>query len=139
MAITLTPLFTMTAELESPLVVGPGPAGNRMIFEVVSGSIEGDRIRGTLRGGSSADWLTMDAAGIGTLDVRALVETDGGALVFVQYQGRADFSVGLDQPIRIAPRFETSAPAYTWLNAVQAVGVGRLDGSTLTYEVAAVD
>jgi hypothetical protein len=33
-----------------------------------------------------------------------------------------------------APRFETGDERYAWLNKVQAIGKGRLDGTTLTYE-----
>lgn len=139
MTITLTPLFTMVAELEDPILVGNTPAGLRLIYEVASGSIDGERIRGKLKGKAAADWLTVGPDGIGTVDVRALIETDDAALVCIQYLGRVDASQGPGQPIRIAPRFETSDPRYAWLNVVQAVGRGELVGSTLTYEVASID
>lgn len=57
----------------------------------------------------------MGPDGTGTVDVRVLVETADGALVFVQYQGRVDLSAGMGAPIYIAPRFETSDPRYAWL------------------------
>lgn len=63
-----------------------------MIFEVESGRLEGDRIRAKLKGRAAADWLTVGPDGTGALDVRALVETDDGALVFIQYSGRVDAS-----------------------------------------------
>jgi len=37
--------------------------------------------------------------------------------------------------IYTAPRFEAGDPSYAWLNKLQAVAKGTLDGSFLTYEV----
>ena len=41
MGLTLVPLATMVAELRAPRVLPNTPAGTRMIYEVVSGSISG--------------------------------------------------------------------------------------------------
>jgi Protein of unknown function (DUF3237) len=67
--------------------------------------------------------------------VRALVETDDGALVFIQYNGRVDVSRRGAAPVYSAPRFETGDDRYRWLNRVQAVGKGTFDGRTLRYEL----
>jgi len=131
---SLVPLATMTAELRRPFVLAGTPVGERRIFEVSSGSIEGDRIRAKLKGTAAADWLVVGPDGTGTIDVRALAETDDGALVFIQYQGRVDASTA-SGPVYIAPTFETGDDRYRWLNRVQAVGKGTLDGTTLTYEL----
>ncbi len=47
-------------------------------------------------------------------------------------QGRRDFSQGMDAPIYTAPKFETGDDRYAWLNKIQAVAKGIVDGSTLT-------
>jgi hypothetical protein len=133
MTLELLPLATMTAVLDTPFVLDGTPAGNRWIFEVASARIDGDRIRGTLKGRAAADWLLVAPDGTGMLDVRALIETDDGALVFVQYQGRVDVTAG--GPTYATPRFETGDDRYRWLNKVQAVAKGTLDGTTLTYEL----
>ena len=134
MAIELVPLMNVEIALTDPLIVGEGPAGNRLIFEVASAKFDGERLRGTHKGNAGADWLTICADGTGTLDVRALLETDDGALIFVQYGGRTDVGTP-NAPIYAAPTFETSDQRYRWLNKVQAVAKGTLDGSTLTYEI----
>ena len=134
-ALELVPLGTMTALLRPPFVLDGTPAGGRWIFEVAEGAIEGDRVRGSLKGRAAADWLVVGPDGTGTLDVRALFETDDGALVFVQYHGRLDLSDGPGAPVYATPRFETGDERYRWLNRIQAVGKGRLDGPTLTYEL----
>ena len=134
MSLELIPLATMTAGLRQPFILNGTPVGGRWIFEVDDGRIEGDRFNAKLVGNAAADWLTVGPDGVGTLDVRVLVETDDGALVFIQYNGRVDTN-DLGAPVYAAPRFETGDDRYRWLNKVQAVAKGRLDGSTLTYEI----
>ncbi len=137
----LIPLCTFTIELAGDRIfpVGNGPAGSRLIFEVESGRIEGERLNATMKGQASADWMTLDPNGVATLDVRTMVETDDGALIFIQYRGRADFSAGPGSaPVYTAPTFETSDERYAWLNTIQAVAKGEGDGLTLVYEVAEV-
>jgi hypothetical protein len=34
----------------------------------------------------------------------------------------------------VTPRFETGDVRYAWLNRIQAVGKGNLEGSRLTYD-----
>ena len=133
MALELVPLGMITAELSSPFVLSDTPVGGRWIFEVESAVVEGDRLSAKLKGNAAADWLVVAPDGTGTLDVRLLVETDDGALIFVQYHGRVDVASG--GPTYATPRFETGDDRYRWLNKIQAVAKGTLDGSTLTYEL----
>jgi hypothetical protein len=130
MAVELVPLCNLDVILRDPIVIGDGPAGNRMIFEVESVRVTGERISGKMVGQAAADWLVVHGS-VGTLDVRATLETDDGALVYAHYQGRALLDTGR---IYVAPMFETSDERYDWLNAVQAVGKGTLEGNRLRYE-----
>jgi hypothetical protein len=134
-SLELIPLATMTAELRPPLTLRGTPAGDRLIYEVASGKISGDRIRGQLKGSAAADWLVVGPDGTGTLDVRALIETEDEALIFIQYQGRVDLSRGPGAPLYATPRFETGDERYRWLNSLQAVGKGAMHGNTLTYDL----
>jgi hypothetical protein len=131
----LVPLGRMTVELRAPVTLDGTPVGSRMIFEVESGTLVGDRVRGRVKGSANADWFVIGPDGTGTLDVRALIETDDGALIFVHYSGRTDVAGGGGSPIYAAPLFETGDERYRWLNTVQAVSKGALDGLTLTYDV----
>jgi hypothetical protein len=63
-----------------------------------------------------------------------VLETHDGALVYIEYLGRVDTKTP-GAPVYNAPRFETGDERYRWLNTVQAVGKGVLDGNTLTYEL----
>lgn len=119
--------------------VGNGPAGARAIAEVTGGTMTGDRVNGSVKGNAAADWSLTDANGVVTIDVRVVIETDDGALIYVTYGGRADWAEGPGtKPIYIAPRFETSDERYAWLNTVQAVGKGQAGRGTVSYEVAEV-
>jgi hypothetical protein len=133
MAIELIPLCEVDVTLAEPIMVGPGPAGMRVIGEVRSARATG-RLSGSLKGNAAADWLVLQGD-VGMLDVRVTIETDDGAVVFAQYNGRMDISAGLGaKPVYVAPRFETGDPRYAWLNLVQAVGKGQIDGLALHYE-----
>jgi hypothetical protein len=129
-SIELVPLATVVANLRAPLVMAGTPVGMRLIFEVESGTVEGERLRGSIKGFSGADWFVMAPDGTSMIDVRMLIETHDGALVYVEYDGRV-----VDSVARTAPRFETGDERYKWLNAVQAVAKGTVDNSVITYDV----
>lgn len=133
MAIELIPLCEVEVTLAEPIMVGPGPAGMRVIGEVLAARATG-RLTGSLKGRAAADWLLLHGS-VGVLDVRVTIETDDGAVIFAQYNGRMDVSEGLGaRPVYVAPRFETGDPRYAWLNLVQAVGKGHFSGLSLRYE-----
>ncbi len=103
-----------------------------MIAAILAMTLTGDRLNGTLKGQSPADWLTV-IGGVATIDVRATIETDDGAIIYVQYRGRSDVAEGIGAfPIYIALTFETGDERYRWLNPIQAVGKGIL--SDLRYD-----
>ncbi len=138
MTIELVPLCTITAGLSEPFILPDTPSGTRAIVEVESFVVTGDRVRGQLKGRAAADWLTIDSRAMGTLDVRALIETDDGALIFTTYRGRLDLSMGAGAlPVYSAPLFDTGDERYLWINGIQAVGkgAGSADGTELVYEI----
>jgi len=120
-----------------PEVIGPTPEGLRLNVYITGGEVWGPRLNGRLRP-VGADWLTIRSDGVGVLDIRATMETEDGALIYVAYQGLADagedgyqkFLEGTPPPrvpIRGAPRFHTSHPDYLWLNRIQCLNVGEVD------------
>ena len=133
MSIELVPLGTMTITLGPPLFIPDTPRGTRVVVDVVDCTLEGERIRAKQKGTAAGEWLTLDAHGLGTVDVRMVMETDNGALLFVSYGGRIDTAAGTG-PVS-APLFDTGDERYQWLNKIQTIAKGVLDGQTLTYEV----
>ncbi len=143
----LEPLCLFSADLREPIQVGKGPLGTRSIFDVVGGTVEGERIRGKVLP-SGGDWALIDDTGVARLDVRGTVETDDGALVYVQYHGVLEMNAKVmealggggatefgDTYFMTAPRFETGDPRYAWLNNVLAVGEGRLMPNAVSYRI----
>jgi hypothetical protein len=136
MTIELVPLCTATITLADPIVLPNTPCGTRIIVETTDAVYEGERLSGKQKGVAAADWMTLGPEGTGTLDVRGALETPDGALVYVTYRGRLDLSVAPGSaPIYAAPLYETGDERYAWLNRIQAVAKGALDGQTLTYEI----
>ena len=134
-SITLKPLGTIDVELGTPVDVGTGPKGHRMVVDVLSARLSGDRINAELATNDAADWLTVSENGaLGVLDVRLTLKTDDGAFIYVEYAGRMDMAAGV---MAVAPTFQTGAEQYRWLNAVQAVAAGAVDfeNNTLRYTV----
>lgn len=138
MSIELVPLCTATATLADPIFLPDTPMGTRIIAEVLSYDFVGERLNGHAKGNAGADWLTLSPGLLGTLDVRALIETDDGALIFASYRGRLDLSGGPGaSPSYAAPLFDTGDERYAWINRIQAVAKGQISdgGSTLVYEM----
>jgi Protein of unknown function (DUF3237) len=139
MAIELVPLCTLHVQLKPPIEVGAGCGGTRVIVEVASAEVKGDRLRAEMVGAAAADWLLIGPEGTGTLDIRAALRTDDGAIIFMQYNGKSagDWSQGVQLPatIYVAPRFETCDERYLWLNRIQAIGKGTVhEDLSLDYE-----
>ena len=74
----------------------------------------------------------MAGDGTARVDVRLTLETDDGALVFVEYRGRSNLETGI---AHAAPTFRTGDPRYAWMNRIQAVarGVWDAEAMTMTY------
>lgn len=140
------PLFDLQLEVGPPWDLRKPDGTGRYIFHVTGGSFTGARLRGRVLP-ASGDWVRVEA-GYARVDVRLLLECDDGALIYMTYQGvhtlgdkhRAQLAAG--QPLdpdsyyfRTAPMFETAAPAYEWLNAVVAIGLGKRTAAHVEYEV----
>ena len=147
----LEPLMTLHGELRQPPTdVGSTPSGTRQIHDLVGGRFEGAKLRGTVLP-SGGDWLLVGADGVGRLDVRATLETEDGARLYVQYPGVlvtndkvfAALSQGGetqfgDTYFVTQPRFETGDERYAWLNSLLAVAEGRVLPGAVEYRVYAV-
>lgn len=139
MTLELAPLFKLTVTPGSAIDLGNTPIGRRFMVELLDVMIEGERINARKRQDvAAADWLLVTPDGTGLIDIRYTVETDDGALIYIHYQGRRNFTEVFDEkdaPVFIAPYFETGDERYSWLNKVQAIGKGVSFGDTRIYEV----
>jgi hemoglobin len=118
---------------ETPLAIGETADGVRFDF-TVHGSVEGPELNGKFP--RCAAYLLIDRDGIGTINVRAPLLLNDGALAELEAVGRYDFgedgyprAAALDLPnsaLGWCPRFLTGDPRYLWLNRALCVGVGEL-------------
>lgn len=123
--IELHPLGRIEAQLAEPVPVGRGPMGSRVVIDVTSVKLTGDRINAELATNDAADWATFSDDGkVAALDVRLTLRTDDGELIYVEYTGRMTVETGL---IAVAPTFQTGSERYAWLNQIQAVSAGQVD------------
>lgn len=140
-------LFTLTATVTKLHDVGAVPAGTRHIDLIGAGKFEGPRLKGDLLPGGM-DMKTLRADGSMVPNVRLVLRTDDGALIFMHYTGvrhgspevmdriaRGEVVPPTDYYLRNTPSFETSAPNYDWLNRIVAVGVGRRMPDHAAYDV----
>lgn len=136
MSIELVPLGTMIVTLGENIRLAGTPAGDRVIVEFPAIEWRGERLQATLKGKAAADWIVVGADGTALIDIRFTLETHDGALVYVQMNGRADAAGFADgAPLYMAPRFETGDARYAWLNRVQAISKGNLEGGKVVNEV----
>ena len=121
----LHPLGRIEAQLAEPVPVGRGPMGSRVVIDVTSVKLTGERINAVLATNDAADWATFSEDGtVAALDVRLTLRTDDGDLIYVEYTGRMNVATGL---IAVAPTFQTGSERYGWLNGIQAVSAGQVD------------
>jgi hypothetical protein len=128
----LVPLGRMDITLRDPFVLGGVPSGTFVVAELESVRFEGEKLKASGKGNANADWVTILPDGTAEIDVKILLESDDGALIFVSYTGRLDLAT---QTAYAAPVFQTGDERYTWLNGLVAVGKGKTDQKTLTYEL----
>jgi hypothetical protein len=130
-------LFTITVAVSALHDVGTVPLGRRHIDMLGAGKFEGPRLKGEVLSGGM-DMKTLRSDGALNPDVRLVLKTDDGALIFMQYRGvrhgppevmariaRGEPVQPTEYYLRSTPYFETAAPKYDWLNRIVAVGVGR--------------
>jgi Protein of unknown function (DUF3237) len=120
--------FEVRAEVADPLVIGELPQGTRRIVDILGGSVAGPGIAGTVRPGG-ADWqLIRREDGFTEVDARYTIETDSGALIYVQNKGirhappevmrRLNTGETVDPSaiyFRCVPSFETGDRELEWL------------------------
>lgn len=140
-------LFTLTANVGTPFDVGELAQGRRRISPIEGGEFEGPRLRGRVLP-VTGDWMLIRPDGVTVIDVRATLQTDDEALIYMRYQGYRHGPEEVMEALakgeavdpstyyfRITPSFETGAERYSWLNQIVAVGTGRRDPGGPVYDV----
>ena len=146
--ITTEYLMTVYAPLNEAQVIDESMA---IVGVRDGGWVRGPEIEGTVRS-PGGDWLQTLPDGTRRLDVRATIETDDGAFVYISYNGIArgtdESEAKLEQGeivtsdeyyIVTAPTMRTASETYSWLNHVQCVGkmtrLKRGEDAFIEYDV----
>jgi len=147
--VKLRPLFKLRAFTAGGAThIGPVPLGyQRRVVFVTGGLFEGERLNGKVLPGGG-DFLMMRPDGGMHLDVRLVLETDAGELIYMTYVGRRHGPPEVmerykkSEPVaygedyfRTIIQFETAAPALAWLNGILAIGAGYREAEGAVYEV----
>jgi hypothetical protein len=130
--------FSIGIDFDRLFMLGTTPYGNRMIQELASAELVGERVKASMKGVVGGDWASITEGGLARFDIRVLLETTDGALIYLTYTGKADWSAGLGQgPIYVTAQCETADERYTWLNTIQIVGKGgpTADATAISYEL----
>ena len=129
-------LCKVEVSLEPVRDLGETPLGRRRIINITGGKFAGPKLSGRILPGG-ADWQLIRSDGVAYLDARYTLETADGALIYVNNKGyrhgpkdvieRMARGEDVDPALyymRATPWFETSAPAYTWLNRIICIATG---------------
>ncbi len=130
-------LFDVTITIGEQLSLRGTPDGDRVIAYIAGGQFEGPKLRGEVLAGGG-DWFVVRPDGFGTLDVRIVLKTHDGELIYMTYRGVARMPKERGEPLRprTAPTFcVPRASKYAWLNEVQAVGEGETIKDGIKYRV----
>jgi hypothetical protein len=148
----LTPVFRLVATLGEPLDVGATTSGRRRVVALTDGTFDGPELSGRLVPGASADWQLVLEDGTALADLRYTLETETGALLYVQGQGvrhgssevlarlarGEDVDAG-EYTFRVSVRIETSDRDLHWLNKGVFVCVGGRQPGKVIYETYLVE
>lgn len=147
--IALKPLMRLKAEVAGPMhLAGATPLGyTRRIVIVSGGWFEGERLQGRVLPGGG-DYVVERPDGGLHLDVRLVLQTDRGEIVYLTYAGRRNGppdvmkKIVAREPIppgadyfRTVVQFETGAPRLAWLNDIVAIGTGTREADGPLYDV----
>lgn len=124
-------LVDLKGRLYAPYMdAGEGPFGTRYIYNAADGTFEGPRLKGRFLPGGG-DWPLADADGTMRLDIRLVLETDDGAVIYFENHGvwrhfPSDENGNGGMYIMGTPSFETGDSRYQWLNEYVYLAEGEM-------------
>jgi hypothetical protein len=140
-------VYRLEAVLGEPLDLGEVSRGHRRIVPQIGGTFEGPDMKGKLLPGASADWQVVLADGTTIADIRYTLQTDDGALLYVQSRGvrhgapevlrrlsRGEDVDASEYTFRVSTQIETASRELDWLNKGVFISVGGRRPGGVIYE-----
>jgi hypothetical protein len=134
--IELSHVADLIVTVARPIEIGSTPAGLRRLIPITGGEVRGPKLRGRILP-FGADFQTIRDDGVTELEAHYAIETDDGALIYISNNGlRHGPPDAMEKLMRgeavdprliyflTAPRFETAAKDYVWLNHYIFAGEG---------------
>jgi hypothetical protein len=120
--------------------------GRRRIVPQIGGTFEGHDMKGKLLPGVSADWQILLPDGTALGDIRYTLQTDAGALLYVQSRGvrhgspevlerlgRGEDVGASEYTFRTSTQIETACRDLAWLNKGVFISVGGRSAGGVAY------
>ena len=143
----LAKVYRLEATLGRPQDLGDIAQGRRRIVPLTGGRFTGPEISGELLPGASADWQIVLPDGTAIGDIRYTLQTDQGALLYVQSRsvrhGSGEVLARLargeevdagEYTFRASTQIETAAPDLDWLNRGVFISVAGRQAEGVIYE-----
>jgi hypothetical protein len=143
----LTQVYRLEATLATPLELGETARGHRRIVPLTGGTFSGPEMSGRLLPGASADWQIILPDGTALGDIRYILQTDAGDLLYVQSRsirhgspevlarlGRGEDVDPSEYTFRTSTEIETAASDLDWLNKGVFISVGGRQAAGVIYE-----
>jgi muconolactone delta-isomerase len=143
----LTRVYRLEATLAPVLELGETAQGHRRIVPLTGGTFSGPEMSGRLLPGASADWQIILPDGTALGDIRYVLQTDRGDLLYVQSQsirhgspevlarlGREEDVDPSEYTFRTSTRIETAASDLDWLNKGIFISVAGRHAAGVIYE-----
>ena len=145
-------VYRLDADVDAPVDLGDTPDGHRRIIAWTGGRAEGPDFRAEVLATGGADWQIVRPSGSSVADIRYTLETDRGALLYVQSHGvrhgkpdvLARLAAGEDvdpseYTFRTTVSIETSDPELAWVNDGVFIAVGARQPNGVSYDVYLVE
>jgi hypothetical protein len=118
--------------------IGDTPEGMRYHASLKGGTVEGERLKGSIRPVGGAAFSVFRPDDVCDIDVRMCLEMHDGALIYLRYGGVFDLGPGGVRKLlagdmkgkhfmHTVPRMITAHRDYAWVNRKQFVGIGEVD------------
>jgi muconolactone delta-isomerase len=140
-------VYRLQASLGEPIELGDTAMGHQRIVPLTSGTFTGPHISGTLIPGASADWQTVLSDGTVLGDIRYVLQTDSGDVLYVQSRSirhgspevlarlsRGENVDASEYTFRTSTRITTAAPKLDWLNKGVFFSVAGRQPGGVVYE-----
>src|SRR5271169_6729435 len=140
-------VFTITARIGSVISAGDIGTGVRRIIPITGGDVKGKDVNGKVCA-FGADFQIVRPNELIELEAKYAIETDDGAVVYVENKGirfgplELMQKLGLGEPVdpkliyfRTVPKFETGSEKYRWLMESLFIGSAARHADRVVIDV----